>query len=1495
MNNQVHIDHDFHVVGIGASAGGLEAIENLFEVMAADTGAAFVIVQHLSPDFKSHMEQLLARKTKMPIYRVENEMMVEPNTIYLIPPNTEMMISNRRLLLTERDREEGLNLPIDHFLRSLATECQEKSVGIILSGTGSDGSRGIVSIAEAGGLVLCQDEDSASFDGMPMSAQETGAVHVVLSPEQIANALENYVKQSLSPATLAEQELVSSGDSPLDEIFSMLRRHYTIDFSLYKPATVRRRIERRMGLVRLTSVEEYVGSLRDDTEALNLLYKDLLIGVTQFFRDPDSYEDLRKIVIPEILERKRGSDEAVRIWVSGCATGEEPYTVAMLFHEALRERNQNTEVKIFATDVHRTSLSFASAGIYSEASLAEVSDERRENYFVKVDQGFVISPEVRKMIVFAPHDVINDAPFTKLDLVTCRNLLIYFQPTVQKKVISLFHFALRTNAYMFLGPSETPGDLADEFEVESKKWRIYRKRRDVRLTSNVKLPLGGSALVRPFSKSKVTARPTPESQMLSTYDRLLDSHMPPSFLVDEGGELIHSFGGSERFLTFRGGRISTRLMDIIHEDLKTPVSGALQHAAREMKAVRYTGITVKTAKGVENVRLVVDPLRDTRTEVIHTLITLAPVEATANLSASTDEEVDAQRLSKDHIYSLENELRYTKENLQATVEELETSNEELHATNEELIAANEELQSTNEELQSVNEELYTVNAEHQRKILELTETTDDMNNLFRSTEVGVIFLDSKLRIRRFTPKIGDTFRLMLQDIGRPIENFVHSLTKDDIISEIEAVIESGESRDREIEDRQGNYWLLKMMPYHTQAQRHGVVLTLVDINMIKGAAVELDGYREIVEASLAAIVRTEVDGKITHWNEGAERLYGYSRDEAIGQQVQMLTPPELESETKQLFERFMDGEKLRSFQSVRVAKDNQRKHVVLNVAPVRDLSGQIIGCSSISHDVTENVELAAQSRVFKRAFESTLTAMIITDHREKDNPIVYANPGFENLTGYSPAEIIGRNCRFLQGPDTEKDTIKKLGRAIKRGESCRAKLINYRKNGKKFWNELVITPVHNNDGEVTHFIGMQFDATRQQKAELKLSRQRDVAEAANVAKSNFVANMSHEIRTPLTTIVGMTELMLDQETEKEKQDTLQLIHQSGRHLANLVNDVLDISKIEAGKLESQTTTVSPVQVFEDVAGVMRYKAKEKGLDFQIKYEGLIPDSIQSDPIRLRQILFNLAGNAVKFTETGGVTLTSELIDRDGKPKLKITVEDTGVGFANELVDQLFSQFSQVDETPTRSQGGTGLGLYISRSLVEHLGGKLTAKGKVGVGSKFSFTLPTGDLSNAVFVDPESTMKNAKPIRVTDRPPNFGADVLVVEDTVGIQMLVRRILEKNGANVSVASSGIEVLELFGVGDADVNVDPETKTKTESGSKSPFDLIVLDMHMPGISGYDTARRLRAAGFKMPIIALTASAMRGDEEKCIAAGCDAYLTKPIDRNELVGNVSELLNKEH
>ncbi|MEZ6071303.1 MAG: chemotaxis protein CheB [Pirellulales bacterium] len=466
----------FHVVGIGASAGGLEALEKFFDNVPRDSNVAFVVVQHLSPDFKSLMDELLARHTELAIHRVEDGMAIEPNAIYLIPPKKEMIVSGGRLLLTDKDPKSGLSLPIDTFMRSLAQDCADRAIGVVLSGTGSDGSRGIRAIHAAGGFVIAQDTASANFDGMPRSAVDTGVVDAVLRPQAMARAILDHV-QGISPVAATTPDSVDEG--AISTLFTALRDAYGIDFSCYKPTTVARRVERRLQISGANTLGEYVAHVRDDAEELNALYRDLLIGVTKFFRDEDAFHSLETEVIPQLLSQVPAEDD-VRIWIAGCATGEEAYSIAILLDEAMRSRRRPVNVKIFATDVHQASLEFASAGLFSQDALEDVSNERLKRYFIRQGRSYQVTAPLRKMIVFAPHNVVRDAPFTKLDLISCRNLLIYFQPDAQKKVLSLFHFGLKANGVLLLGPSESPGELGDEFDAVDRHWKIYRKRRDVR-------------------------------------------------------------------------------------------------------------------------------------------------------------------------------------------------------------------------------------------------------------------------------------------------------------------------------------------------------------------------------------------------------------------------------------------------------------------------------------------------------------------------------------------------------------------------------------------------------------------------------------------------------------------------------------------------------------------------------------------------------------------------------------------------------------------------------------------------------------------------------------------------------------------------------------------------------------------------------------------------------------------------------------------------------
>src|SRR5688572_12220105 len=758
------------VVGIGASAGGLDPLVRFFENLPKSTGMAYVIVQHLSPDFKSLMDELLARHTMLPIHLVEDGMPVEADHVYLIPAKKEMIISGGRLLLSERDRQQELTLPIDMFFRSLAQDCGARAVAVVLSGGGSDGSRGIRHVREAGGLVLAQDLESAQFDGMPKAAIDTGVVHHALPPQEMPRALLEHAGHRAVPAPD-----IAAHDRPeprgLEALYRVLETEFGIDFTHYKPSTVTRRIERRLALAQSQSIDDYLARLRSERDELDALYRDLLIGVTRFFRDPDAFDVLEQQILPELLTREP-RNAPVRLWVAGCATGEEAYSLAILLQDLMAIHGERP-VKIFATDVHRGSLERAAVAAYDEEAVSNVSAERLTRYFTQNGNTYQVVPELRQMIVFAQHNVIRDAPFTRLDLITCRNLLIYLQPPAQQRVLSFFHFALNQSGVLFLGPSESLGPLADGFEVVDKHWQLYRKGGEVRTPVDVRQRPALSTVDGRVAVSPVLpAARGSLGQLLSVYDALLEESMPPSLIVNERGELVHVLGAS-RFLRVRDGRQSLDVQDLVHADLKMILAGGIKRALAERSAVVFNGVRAHADGDVY--RVTIRPIAARPTSAKYLVVSFESHQPARPEATPAPIQIDVDQVSQQQLAALEAELGTTKESLQAAIEQLEASNEELQASNEELQASNEELQSTNEELQSVNEELYTVNAEYQRKIAELTELTNDMDSLLASTEVGTIFLDGQLRIRKFTPQAAAIFGLVPLDAGRPIETFAHTM------------------------------------------------------------------------------------------------------------------------------------------------------------------------------------------------------------------------------------------------------------------------------------------------------------------------------------------------------------------------------------------------------------------------------------------------------------------------------------------------------------------------------------------------------------------------------------------------------------------------------------------------------------------------------------------------------------------------------------------------
>ncbi len=877
---------DLIVVGVGASAGGLEALETLFDQMPVNDGMAFVIVQHLSPDFKSLMAELLARHTEMAIYRVEDNMPVEANSLYLIPPKQDMVIKEGRLLLTERESPKSRALPIDHFFHSLGAEKGNRSIGIILSGTGSDGTRGIKHIHEAGGLVISQSPETAKFDGMPKSAIESGHVDIVAEPKKIPMLLHDY---SIHRDRIAlRNEMVPLNESSMDRIFRAIQQRHRIDFGQYRSTTIGRRIERRMKMDgTVSNLKQYADLVSHDTVELDLLYGDLLIGVTNFFRDGTPFKSLKDNALSKLL-KEHPADQEFRVWVAACASGEEAYSVAISISECLDEIPKNISVKVFATDIYRPSINRAAAGIYEEDLLQGVSAERLEKYFVKIDSGYQITPEIRRMVVFAPHNLVTDPPFTRLSLVTCRNFLIYLTPKAQKKVISHFHFGLKKRGFLLLGASESPGELSVEFDPIDAQNRLFRKLRDVRLgdPSFASLMNSTSSDSRFFSvKAPANLRSRSDHLKLSA-DELIGNLVPPGFVVDYLGRVTQVFRNAGKYLSVADGLLSTNLMDMIDKDLQLAIGGAIQRSTKRCEPVCYERLQVKVGdKDHQQVKLTVTPLPkgDTPKKFVVTFEELSgdPTKNSPTRPAST---IDLDEVSQKHVEDLEQELRYNREILQATTEEMETSNEELQATNEELVASNEELQSANEELHSVNEELFTVNGEHQRKIAELTELTHDFDNLLESTKIHTLFLDSNLCIRKFTPLIADVLHLVPHDIGRSFEAFVHNISSDVLGEKIVDVLESGEPWEEQVKANGETDFLLRLLPYRTATENNGVVLTLLDVSKLAEAQALVTFERERFERAIDAnrdgtwdwpdLTKQEM-----WWSPACYKILGYEPDE----------------------------------------------------------------------------------------------------------------------------------------------------------------------------------------------------------------------------------------------------------------------------------------------------------------------------------------------------------------------------------------------------------------------------------------------------------------------------------------------------------------------------------------------------------------------------------------------------------------------------------------
>lgn len=1330
----------FPIVGIGASAGGLEALEQLFAHVPPEPGVAFVVVSHLAPHLPSLMPELLAKQTALPVSAAEDGAPVEPDHVYVIPPNAALTLEHGALRLEARDDRTNL---IDTFLRSLAEERGERAIGVILSGTGSDGSLGLKAIKEHGGVAMAQDLASAKYNTMPRTAIDAGQVDWILPVEAMPAKVMEYVARiqstSARPADGAhEPTRAREHDVLMNQLCALIHRRTGRDFSRYKRSTMERRVQRRIHVLQQRSLEDYVDLLQNTPAEVDRLFQDLLISVTQFFRDPELFEALARDVLPRLLA-DRAPDDPVRVWVPGCATGEEAYSIAMLLAEA--PQTAALGAKIFATDIDDEALEVARAGRYPETIADRVCPERLERFFApRPNGGWQIRKQIRDMCVFSTHSIISDPPFSRLDLISCRNVLIYLESDLQRTVFPLFHYGLRPGGFLLLGPSESVTAHPKLFTAVDAKQRIFQ-RREAKVS--VRFPVGGLGLSgRRIAAAPHGHEPAARDQNLTrTLERLiLAVYAPPAVIVRGNGEIVFVSGQTRKFLELAPGAAGINVLEMASKELRPYLHVLLREATSKRQERIQRGVSLPVDGHIQPVDIVVRPLLELGAD--SDLYAVIFYEAGTSLSPEQAEaEGRAPAIGDAHAAALETELRSTRENLQTAVEELEVANEELKSSNEELQSSNEELQSANEELQtskeelqSINEELHTVNAELSRKLQELDKANSDLQNLFASSRIATVFLAGDLTIKRFSPEASQLFRLIDSDVGRDITDIVPKFAGGDLVADAERVLQTQAPLQREVHLLDADVWYLqRIQPYRTTDDVVvGVVITFVDITDLKSARDSARRLAAIVESSHDAILALDDRAAIVTWNHGAELMFGHTAKEAAGRTIDFLAPGE-SSPFASAFAAALRGERSPPIEAFLRRKDGSRVQVLASLSPITDTQGSRAAVSWIARDITQH---------------------------ERDRQAL-------------------------------------------------------RESQERF-----------------HEVN-----------------------AADRKKTEFLALLGHELRNPLAPIRNAIHYLRRAvpAPTPEIQRAVEMVDRQATHMARLIDDLLDVSRISSGKILLKKRPEDLVGVVRTVVEDHRAEAARAGVSVQFSAREPLP--VNGDAARLSQCISNILGNAFKFTDPGG--RISVVLERRGDTAV-VRVSDNGVGMDPETLARAFEPFAQSDVHLARGRGGLGLGLSLVKALVELHGGtvKATSAGQ-GRGTEVSIRLPL--------------VATAPPDTEADSPelsggPDDRRHVLVIEDNEDAAQSLGMLLDMWGHAAAIADSGA--------------------AGVEAALADPPDVVLCDLSLSGsMDGYEVCRALRAASSTAGalIIAMTGHGLASDTENVKNAGFDLHLIKPVDPEAL------------
>ncbi|MEG3858337.1 chemotaxis protein CheB [Microcoleus sp. herbarium12] len=1378
------VEAPFPIVGIVASAGGLEAFTEFLGHLPADTGMAFVLIQHLAPDHKSLLREILATKTEMPVSQVLDGTTVEPNQVYIIPPNTKMTLASGVLKLTPREKIYGKYMPGDAFFTSLAIDRGHKAIAVVLSGGDGDGSLGLKAIKAAGGMTFAQCQDTAKFDSMPNTAVATGNVDFVMPPEKIAEELANYSRSPLLTSSLLLRKVEESpeqGDA-LTTIFALLKSTAGVDFTHYKRTTIARRIQRRMVLYKLESLDDYAAHLIQNSAEVTALYEEILIHVTSFFRDSESFEKLKELVFPAITQNK-SANAPIRIWVAGCSTGEEVYSIAICLLEFLSDQIIQPPIQIFATDIGEQAIGKARSGFYSENQMVDVSAKRRTRFFIRVEGGgYRISKAVRELCVFARQDLGSDPPFSNLDLVSCRNVLIYFGESLQKKVMPIFHYSLNPAGFLLLGTSESTGNFSSLFTVVDKRSKIYAKK------------LTGTRPTFWFTPSSYPIAKAAQQQgmnaenLIDSFDLeretdrlILNRYAPASVLVNEEMKILQVRGDIDFYLRVAAGRADLNLLKMVRPGLLVELRTAIYQAQTQNVTVRKERVFVESGGRSSTVNFEVIPFEPQTAQERYFLVLFEEASPTAiDLNTVTSQSYEQGDLEREidrlrqAIATAHQEKTAAQAQLQAVIQEQESLNQDLKVANEEILSSNEELQSTNEELetakeeiQATNEELITTNEELRSRNLEQHQVNNDLINLLGSINIPILMLANDLKIRRFTPMAQQLFNLIPTDIGRPFSDIRSSLDVPDLSAMILEVIDTLQTKEQEVKTLAGHWYNLRIRPYRTMENLiDGAIVVWIDIDDLKRTAKTLDlalNYAEtIVETVQTPLVVLDADLQVNTANRSFYETF------------QVSSP---ETSKISLFE-LGNGQ--------------------WNIPKLRSILAEIL----VSDVQLHNFEL---EHVFEQIGQNTMLLNACKLEREDQALMILLS--IEDIT----------DRRQL--------------------EKERSQLLQ------------------------------QEQLARQQ------------AETANRVKDEFLANLSHELRNPLTPILAWAQLLQSGNlNEATTNRAIDVIEHSAIAQAQLIEDILDISRITSGKLALDRSPVDLVVVVQNAIDGVQLSADAKNIQILSQCSSA---TVLGDAGRLQQVVWNLLSNAIKFTPAGGrMEIVLEAID----DRAQLRVSDTGKGIRAEMLPYVFDRFHQGDSSSTKANQGLGLGLSIVRHLVELHGGTVQADSPgEGQGTTMTLRLPLRSLPpesiSAIDLKP-TTVLMATVNHSSDIVPSLeGLHILAVDDRIDTREILKFVLESYGAEVLTVASARSAIAAM----------------TENPGR--YDVLISDIGMPEEDGYFLIREVRnlaaEAGGAIPAIALTAYASDKERQRAIEAGFQKHIAKPVKPDQLALIVANLAGR--